>query len=115
MHPLTVLSYAVVALSSCASASPIEARQAPDRFYLQTKVVPGIADSGTDKNGLYVYSYHTGAGLGAATESAGVPTGWFYLNDTNLFWTYENNTIGPWPVSVQYGPYQSMEKCSKLF
>lgn len=115
MHSLTVLGSAIVALASCASASPIEARQAPDRFYLQTKVVPGTADSGTDKNGLYVYSYHTGAGTGAATVSGGKPKSWFYLNDTNLLWTYENNTIGPWPVSLEYGAYQGRGKCSKFF
>jgi len=109
-------------LASLTSASPINPRQAshPDRFHLQTQVYPGINDSGTNKNGLFVFSYHTGAGLGMA--AADPPTGpsdensWFYLNDTDtgLYWTYTNNTIGPWPTALLYGPYQGLFKLFAL-
>jgi len=94
-------------------ASPVEPRQAshPDRFYLQTQVYPGIDDCGTDKNGLYLFSYHTGAGLGvAAADPPSTTESWFFLNDTDtgLYFTYTNNTIGPWPTKLQYGPYQGI-------
>lgn len=102
------------ALTAFVSATPIEARQiearqAPDKFRLKTQVIisADTNDTGTNKDGLYVYSYHTGAGLGAATASSGASnSSWFYLNSTNaLLWTYEGNNIGPWPVAIEYKSY----------
>lgn len=105
----TTVSF-ILAITSLSHASPVEPRQDLDRFLLQTQVVPGIDDSGSDKGGLYIFSYHTGAGLGIA---AGSPTpgssgSYFFLNDTTLLWTYEGNQLGPWKTSILYGPYQGM-------
>lgn len=94
------LASVALAISPLTGASPVESRQAshPERFYLQTQVYPGINDCGTNKNGLYVFSYHTGAGLGvAAADPPSEEESWFYLNDTDtgIYWTYTNNTVGP--------------------
>lgn len=104
-------SVGFAALPYLTRASPLlETRQeaAPSQFYLQTQVYPGIDDCGTNKDGLYVFSYHTGAGLGIAAAEADQLSSWFYLNDTNLLFTYEDNEIGPWPTEILYGPYQGM-------
>lgn len=113
MHFLTILGSLGLALTSVTQASPlsrqVEARQdsAPAKFYLQTEILPGGNDSGTNKHGLYLFPYHTGAGLGIAAAENKDPAGSsFYLNGTELLWTYDNNQIGPWPVSIKYGPYQ---------
>lgn len=111
MRSFTAAAAILAASTSFVSARSLETRQVPDRFYLQTQVVPGINDCGSNKQGLYVFSYHTGAGEGVATGETEAPSGddnsWFYLNGTQLEWTYTNNTIGPWPVNIQYGSYQS--------
>ncbi|KAK5088155.1 hypothetical protein LTS08_004786 [Lithohypha guttulata] len=113
MHLSTILASVVLTIASLTTAQPLEVRQAPDRFYLQTQVVPGINDCGSNKQGLYVYSYHTGAGLGVAAASAdSSDDSWFYLNGTQLMWTYEGNTIGPWPVVVSSYPYQAFNPIS---
>lgn len=108
MQVLLTFASMALTLTSLAQASPLQARQAPDRFYLQTQVVPGVNDCGSNKQGLYVYSYHTGAGLGVATASPEAPSSWFYLNDTQLLWTYPDNEIGPWPTTIDYYSYAGM-------
>lgn len=113
MRVLTALASLALTLSSFTQASPLQARQVPDRFYLITQVVPGLNDCGSNKQGLYVFSYHTGAGLGVATADTGLPSSWFYLNDTQLFFTYPDNQIGPWPTVLEYGAYQGL--CSPSF
>lgn len=102
----TVFSLTLAA-AKLTNASPIEARQNLDTFLLETQVVPGNYDCGSNKGGLYIFSYHTGAGLGIAAGSPEPTSGThFYLNDTTLTWTYDGNEIGPWKTSIIYGPYQ---------
>jgi len=90
----------------------LDARQTtttpPARYYLNTKVVNGNhKDTGTNKTNLWVYSHHTGAGLGDAGLSSNKSVAWEgYLNGTQQLFTYENNQIGPWPMSISTGPYQ---------
>lgn len=116
----SALASAILTLSSFTIASPVQPRQTSqsNRFFLQTQVIPGINDCGTNKNGLFVFSYHTGAGLGAAAAEPQSDTDdWFFLNetDTGLYFSYTNNTIGPWPTTLEYGPYQGMLLFQALF
>jgi len=72
-------------------ASPIRNPRAASskEFYLQTSVVNGTADTGSSKEGLYVYSYHTGAGLSDAelTPNKSIADRGF-LNSTNQEFQY---------------------------
>lgn len=80
----------------------------PARYYLNTKVVNGNhKDTGSNKTNLWVYSHHTGAGLGDAGLSSNKSVAWEgYLNGTQQLFTTENNQIGPWPMVITTGPYQ---------
>ena len=96
---------------SLVTASVLDTRQTvnpPAKYYLRTKVVNGKhEDCGTDKTNLWVYLYHTGAGLGDVGLSSNKSWAWEgYLNGTQQLFTYENNQIGPWPLAIAYGPYQ---------
>lgn len=112
MHFSRVLASTLLSLLTLTTASPIlETRQTidpPSRYYLRTEVVNGDhEDSGSNKTNLWLYSHHTGAGLGDAGLSSNQSVAWEgYLNDTQQLFTYENNEIGPWPLSIGYGPYQ---------
>jgi hypothetical protein len=112
MQLTTVLTTAFLSVLSLASASPIDARQAtttpPSLYYLRTKVVNGNhKDTGSNKTGLYLYSYHTGAGLGDAALSSNKSIAFQgYLNGSMQLMTYDDNSIGPWPLAIAYGPYQ---------
>ncbi|KIW68618.1 hypothetical protein PV04_04552 [Phialophora macrospora] len=113
MHFTTILTASLLSILSLATASPLDTRQTqtvkpPALYYLRTKVVNGAhKDTGSNKTNLYVYSYHTGAGLGDAALSSNKSIAWQgYLNGTQQLMTYTNNTIGPWPLSVQNGFYQ---------
>jgi hypothetical protein len=118
MHFTTILTaslLSLLSLLSLATASPLDTRQTqtvtpPALYYLRTKVVNGAhKDTGSNKTNLYIYSYHTGAGLGDAALSSNKSIAWQgYLNGTQQLMTYPNNTIGPWPLSVQYGSYQGL-------
>lgn len=96
--------------ASLISALPIldERQAAPgiNYFYLQTQVYGNNPDLGTNKSGQYVFSYHTGAGLGIAAEEVNLPGMVAYLNGSLLSFTYSSSP-GPWPVAIAYGPYQS--------
>eukprot|EP01099_Mayorella_cantabrigiensis_P008468 TRINITY_DN7963_c0_g1_i1.p1 TRINITY_DN7963_c0_g1~~TRINITY_DN7963_c0_g1_i1.p1 ORF type:complete len:163 (-),score=1.57 TRINITY_DN7963_c0_g1_i1:306-794(-) len=106
------LTLAVLLVTTTVQASPmLERRQTitpPARYYLQTTVVNGDhEDFGSNKSALYLYSHHTGAGLGDAGLSSNIS--WAmeaYLNGTQQLFTYEGNQIGPWPLAIGYGPYQ---------
>lgn len=87
-------------------ASPLQARQAPAQFQLKTKVIAGTKDTGSKKDGLYIFSYHTGAGQGMAAAENQTSTSYFYLNQTTLLWSYPDNEIGPWKTIIEYGAYQ---------
>ncbi|KIX09781.1 uncharacterized protein Z518_00862 [Rhinocladiella mackenziei CBS 650.93] len=112
MHTLTILTTALLSILSLATASPVlEARQTtapPDRYNLRTKLVNGDhIDCGSNKTDLWVYSYHTGAGLGDAGLSSNKSVAWEgYLNGTQQYFTYEGNELGPWPMYIGYGAYQ---------
>ena len=113
MHFLSVVTTALLSVASLVTASPLDARQTgtvtpPASYYLRTKIVNGAhKDSGSNKTGLYVYSYHTGAGLGDAALTSNKTSAWFgHLNGTQQVLTYAGNKNGPWPLSVSNLPYQ---------
>jgi hypothetical protein len=95
-------------------AAPLEARQGrpPSTFRLQSKVKSSSPkDLGSSKQDLYLFSYHTGAGLGAATfgnDSSTAPTA--SLNATgDIYQVAFKLGDYEWPMTVQYGSYQTME------
>ena len=114
MHFTTVLTTTLLSALSLTTASPLDTRQTttttPSLYYLRTKVVNGAhKDTGSNKTNLYVYSYHTGAGLGDAALSSNKSSAWQgYLNGTQQLMTYANNQLGPWPLSVQDVTYQGL-------
>jgi len=108
---------ALLSIAGLASASPLDTRQTgtitpPASYYLRTKVVNGAhKDTGSNKTGLYVYSYHTGAGLGDAALSRNKTVAWQgHLNGTQQLMTYSGNKDSPWPLSVYDVPYQEWNK-----
>jgi len=113
MHFTAVLTASLLSILSLTTASPLDTRQTqtikpPPLYYLRTKVVNGAhKDTGSNKTNLYLYSYHTGAGLGDAGLSSNKSIAMEgYLNGTQQLMTYPNNSIGPWPLAVQDGFYQ---------
>jgi hypothetical protein len=123
MH-FSTLTTSLISLFAIATASPLNTRQTtttpPARYYLETKVVNGNhKDYGTNKTGLFLYSYHTGAGLGDAALSSNKSIAWEgYLNGTQQLFTTAGNNIGPWPLSVSFAQYTGMSEktstCSLL-
>jgi hypothetical protein len=113
MH-FSTLTTSLISLFAIASASPLNTRQTtttpPARYYLETKVVNGNhKDYGTNKTGLFLYSYHTGAGLGDAALSSNKSIAWEgYLNGTQQLFTTAGNNVGPWPLSVSFAQYTGM-------
>ena len=113
MYFTTVLTASLLSLFSFTTASPLDKRQTgtitpPATYYLRTKVVNGAhKDSGSNKTNLYVYSYHTGAGLGDAALSSNKSIAMSgYLNGTQQLMTFPGNQLGPWPFSILDAPYQ---------
>jgi hypothetical protein len=108
-HPL--FAYLMLALFTTILASPTHRRRAASNaeYYLQTCVINGINDYGTNKEGLYVVSYHTGAGLGdaALTSNISVASKGF-LNGT--YQQFDQNTTFPVAMVLGYEPYAG--KCS---
>ena len=105
MHFTTAVSAAALSLFAVSSASPIldsRATTVPAQYYLQTKVINGDhKDTGSDKNNMYIFSYHTGAGLGDAALIANKTDAMIgYLNGTQQLFTYPENNIGPWPLAI---------------
>jgi len=117
MHFPTVLAATLLSLLGSVRASPLDTRQTttttadtvdpPAEYYLQTHVVNGgHRDCGSDKDGLWVYSFHTGAGLGDAALSSNKSWAWpAYLNASQQYFTYADNDIGGWPMVVLGGTY----------
>jgi len=119
MYFTTLLTMALLSIAGLATASPLDTRQTqtitpPASYYLRTKVANGAhKDTGSNKTNLYVYSYHTGAGLGDAALSSNKSIAWHgHLNGTRQLMTYTGNTLGPWPLSVQDAPYQEWNQVS---
>ena len=106
------LTATLLCLASIVNSSPIlDTRQTidpPSLYYLQTKVVNGNhKDCGTDKNNLWLYSHHTGAGLGdgglSPNKSSAMQA---YLNGSQQLFTFEGNEGGSYRLAIQSGPYQ---------
>jgi hypothetical protein len=107
-----LLSTALLCLGAAVNGFPLldvrDTITPPARYYLNTKTVNGNhKDTGTNKTNLWVYSHHTGAGLGDAGLSSNKSIAMEgYLNGTQQLFTFENNQIGPWPLAITTGPYQ---------
>jgi hypothetical protein len=83
LAPLLMLAVSVL-------AAPVAKRQTPKHFHLKT-----TSATNTEHNDLYVYGYHTGAGLNDAVLTKDVGTASSaYLNGTNVLFDY--NTEFPW-------------------
>lgn len=87
-------------------ASPAGRRWAVsnNEYYLKTCVINATDDYGTNKEGLYVASYHTGAGLNDValiSDISGASKG--FLNDT--YQQFDYNTSFPWYLDLGYEPY----------
>ena len=67
----------------------------PSRYYLRTQV----KGPETDKNGLYVSSYHTGAGENDATLESIDVASVGYLNGSNQ--QFDLGTAFPWGVGIE--------------
>lgn len=88
--------------------SDLETRAPPTNFKLKTTVINGKNDTGTKKGNLWVYSYHTGAGLGdAALDSNKTVGNVGHLNASDNALLF---TIGQyqWPMVLDYEPYAGM-------
>ncbi|KAL4918691.1 hypothetical protein BDW62DRAFT_210310 [Aspergillus aurantiobrunneus] len=97
-------------LIGAAAASPFNVgrqdTKTPDTFYLKTSAENQAHD------GLYVYGYHTGAGLNDAVLTSDVGTAsTAYLNGTKVQFDYD--TTFPWalsPLAVNnYAAWQSVQ------
>jgi len=104
-HVYTV-ACALLSLST-AFAAPVETRQTPAEFYLQTSIIDSSNDTGTNKSGLYVYAYHTGAGLNDVALSPNISiASKGFLNASN--WQVDLNTPEiPWNLVLEDIPYAS--------
>merc|ERR1711900_96070 len=119
MHLATVFTATLLSLITFSTASPLlQTRQTidpPPLYYPRTKVVNGDhKDTGSNKSDLWVFSYHTGAGLGDAGLSSNKSWAWEgYLNGSQQLFTYPNNEIGPWPLALEYAnSYQRWAEAS---
>jgi hypothetical protein len=114
LNPALIISslFVVTALATpvsqleARSPTNLETRAAPKNFKLKTTVVNGKHDTGSKKGNLWVYSYHTGAGLGDAALINNKTVGNVgHLNATELLFSigqYE------WPMVLDYEPYAGM-------
>ena len=99
---LTLANLTITASAAPASSDRVTTVPPPARYYLQTKVDGNLQDCGSNKNNLYVTSYHTGAGLGDATLVANISHAFEgYLNGTQQLFASD---IGPWPLQAFYSP-----------
>jgi hypothetical protein len=84
----------LLVLAASALAAPVAKRQTPNLFRLKT-----TSATNTEHNDLYVYGYHTGAGLNDAVLTKDVGTASSaYLNGTNVFFDYK--TEFPWGMKA---------------
>jgi len=92
----------LIAVASLVAAVPSEVVQrAPKSYYLKTKVLSG--DHKLD--GLYIYSYHTGAGLSDAALTSNISiASKGLLNATNQEFTLTGTTI-PFGLELAYTAY----------
>lgn len=91
----------ILALFEVSLCMALATRQDLQHFRIQTNIVDGCTDCGTNKQGLYIVSYHTGA---ASSIVAGYPDAsiqddsYFYLNNTELYWTVTGRSEHIWSV-----------------
>jgi hypothetical protein len=115
-YPLPLLASFLLGLLHVVLASPEERRQAVsnDEYYLKTCVINATDDYGTNKEGLYLSSYHTGAGLSdVALISDLSVAGKGFLNDT--YQQFDYNSSFPWYMDLGYEPYageSSVDLCN---
>lgn len=108
---LSFFGLASLAVSTPIKPGKVKSAAPPALYYLQTQVVGTGPDCGSDKNNLWLFSYHTGAGLGDACLSANKSDAMqAYLNKTEQLFTYPGDTIGGWPMAIEFGEYQG--KCT---
>lgn len=116
MHIFAVLAstMALIGLAAAQDVPAVTAVPPPTFFKLQTQVIDGNQDCGTNKSGLWVTSFHTGAGLGDATLTPNVTRARLaYLNGTQQLFTYAGSA-GPWPLVVSPIPYSRMASSPHL-
>ena len=113
---LFMLANLIITVSATPAASDrVTTVPPPPRYYLQTKVDGKHEDCGSDKNNLWLTSYHIGAGLSDATlvsNKSHAREG--YLNNTQQLFASD---IGPWPLAVWWGSYQGQlthQLCRRL-
>ena len=117
MYFSTLLASAAALASVVVAAPAAREVKPPAKYYLQTKVQPDQKDCGSDKNDLWLYSYHTGAGLGDAALGANkslAMEAYYNTTDSQQYFTYEGNELGGWPLAVQSGPYQCKSNVAYL-
>ena len=89
------------ALLATTSSSSLLRRQTQE-YHLQSKCVSCANDKGTHKGGLYIESYHTGAGLSDAVFTKNVSmAARGYLNGTMQQFDLQDNAI--WYLAMGNG------------
>lgn len=110
-HVFFPLLLGLVHVTGTFAVDPVNPIPPPARYNLQTKVVGDHKDCGSDKNNLWLYSYHTGAALGDAALSPNKSSAWeAYLNDTRQSFTLGGIHTAPWYLSIiWYNPYTNFD------
>lgn len=101
---------AVTTTSAAPTTSPSIYPNSSREFYLRTDLK--VEDPSKERfNGLYLYSYHTGAGLSdvtfAANKTAYAAQGWInYTSGDVGQLTFNLHTAFPWTMSADYSSYR---------
>jgi len=110
---IPIISTLLASLSFSTAAPLLQQRQNPpptDTFLLQTVVTNSTGDTGTNKTGLYVVGYHTGAGFADATLTSNKSIAWeAYFNGSQLYAIYQDTATPdpyPAPLSFEFPDYQ---------
>jgi len=111
MRSFLVAVAAAWALLPFTLAARLQDRQTAE-YYLQTVVPDGSYDTGSNKSGLYVYGYHTGAGLNDAVLTSNISiASKGFLNAT--YQQFDYGTDFPWGLNladvVQYTGWQPVQ------
>ncbi len=96
LSPLLILASSLLFLRPTSASPLILPRQTTTlEYYLRTRTT----DPSSDKNGLYLYAYHTGAGLNDVVLNSNV-TGASpaFLNDT--YQLFDFGSAFPWGLSM---------------
>ena len=113
--PSPVRVLLLLALIPKSLASPTQRRQtnSVNEYYLQTCVINGTDDRGTDKQGLCVSGFHTGAGTSdvALVSDLSECSKGFLSNGT--YQQFDYNSSIAWYLDLGYEPYAG-ESCIVL-